>query len=108
MGQLFRMMGYMTSTLDTALSLSGVIVLLFVLFSGFILPPSQISNGWIWFYWISPVSWVLKALTVNQFLSGTYAFTICTNFNILGNCTQTQQFGDVVLMTYGNPTQQAW
>lgn len=107
LGQMFRMIAYMTPDMTTAAPVGGVLIVLCVLFSGFILPASQISDGWIWFYWINPVSWVLKGVTVNQFLSSTYNFNICVN-SIGGNCTQFQEFGDYVLTEYGNPTEQAW
>ena len=105
--QLFHMVAFMTPDLTIAAPFAGIVIVLCVLFSGFILPASQISDGWIWFYWINPVSWALKAVSVNQFLSGTYNFNVCTN-SIGGNCTQTQEYGNYILTLYGNPTEQAW
>lgn len=105
--QMFRMIAYMTPDMTTAAPVGGICIVLCVLFSGFILPANQISDGWIWFYWLNPVSWVLKAVSVNQFLSSTYNFYTCVNF-VGGNCTQVEEYGDYILSQYGNPTDQAW
>lgn len=46
---------------------SGVLVLIFLL-GGFIIPKSQIPNWWEWAYWLSPLSYIFKAITINEFL----------------------------------------
>jgi ABC-type multidrug transport system permease subunit len=48
---------------------AGIFIVLMILFSGFIQPYNQISYGWDWFYWLNPVAWILKAVTVNQWKS---------------------------------------
>jgi ABC-type multidrug transport system fused ATPase/permease subunit len=76
-----------------------------ILFSGFIQPKSLISNGWIWFYYLNPIAWALKAITINEFASSRYDFQTCTNYP---SCTETKRFGDVVLDQYGIPTEEKW
>lgn len=74
--------------------LLGVLLILMVLFSGFIQPKSVISDGWIWFYWMNPIAWALKSVTVNEFKAPKYDFLTCTN----QACTETMRFGDFVLV----------
>jgi len=103
--QLFRFISAILASPSAALPLAGIDVVVMVLFSGFIQPKSLISNGWIWFYYLNPISWALKAVTVNEFASSKYDFQTCVNYP---SCTETERFGDVVLDQYGNPTEQKW
>jgi hypothetical protein len=101
---MFRTVSFAMAELTTAAPLSGIILILMVLFSGFILPANQISNGWIWFYWLNPISYTLKAVTVNQYKSSRYDFLVCLN----DDCTITKRYGDLILDSYGNPTDERW
>ncbi len=103
--QLFRFVSSILSTANWALPVSGMDLIVMVLFSGFIQPKSLISNGWIWFYYINPIAWALKAITVNEFTSSKYDFQTCTNYP---SCTETERFGDVVLDQYGFPKEEKW
>ena len=87
MSQMFRTVAFAMSDVTTAAPLAGVCIVLMVLFSGFIQPKSQISYGWEWFYWLNPVAWVLKAITVNQFASSRYDFPFCADAPA---CTRTE------------------
>lgn len=75
-----------------------------VLFSGYIQPKSLISDGWIWFYWINPIAWAIKSVTVNEYKSSKYDFVICMN----PTCTATMRYGDFILEQYGNPTDERY
>jgi ABC-type multidrug transport system fused ATPase/permease subunit len=75
-----------------------------ILFSGFIQPKALISDGWVWFYWMNPMSWGLKAVCINEFKSSKYDFLTCTN----ADCTEKARYGDVVLEQYGNPTDESY
>ncbi|CAM9211888.1 unnamed protein product [Ectocarpus fasciculatus] len=102
--QLFRLVASFTPNPVTAQPLAGLLVVLMVLFSGYIIPKSNIPDGWIWFYWINPIAWVLKGVTVNEYLASDYDFMTCTN----ADCSVQERFGDVALEQRGNPTEQAW
>jgi hypothetical protein len=86
---IFRLIATVMPDVGSAGSMCGVFVILMVLFSGFIQPFSEISYGWVWFYYINPIAWVLQAVTINEFLSAKYDFQVCTN----AACTITQSFG---------------
>ena len=49
------------------------ILLLNVLFCGYIVAPTVIPNYYIWIYWMVPLSWVYRALLLNEFTSEEYA-----------------------------------
>jgi hypothetical protein len=107
--QMFRTVSFLMPELSVAAPIAGVILVLMVLFSGFILPKSQISDGWIWFYWINPVAWALLAVSVNQFKSSEYDFLVCSQYGAGGECVGSLvRFGDQYLTVYGWPTDQAW
>jgi ABC-type multidrug transport system permease subunit len=103
--QIFRFIASIVSRPTAAMPVSGLSLIVMVLFSGFIQPKSLISNGWIWFYWMNPIAWGLKAITINEFTSSKYDFQTCTNYP---SCTETKRYGDVVLEQYGNPTDEKW
>jgi ABC-type polysaccharide/polyol phosphate export permease len=102
--QYFRLVASMIATAVIAQTVAGVSVVMMVLFSGFIIPKSNIPPGWVWFYWINPIAYVLRSVTVNEFLASDYDFPVCLNVA----CTVTRRFGDLVLDSRGNPTDQVW
>jgi len=102
--QLFRLVASFMPDPVTAQPVSGVSTVLMVLFSGYIVPKSNIPPGWEWFYWLNPLSWALQSVTINEYLSSDYDFEICTN----ADCSKMERFGDVALEGRGNQTEQAF
>ena len=102
--QLFRLLASTVASPAIASMLSSVMLILMILFSGFIIPKSNIPPGWIWFYWINPIAYVLRSVTVNEFLAPDYDFQVCDT----DDCAQEQRYGDLVLESRGNPTEQVW
>ena len=102
LSQFYRLLGFTMPSMDSALPASGIVVILMILFSGFILPRPLISDGWIWFYWLNPVSWGIKAVTINEYKASRYDFTVCASVN----CTVEDRFGDFALRQYGNPIEE--
>ncbi len=104
LSQFYRWMGFIMPNMETALPASGILLMLYILFCGFIQPKSLISDGWIWMYWLNPISWGIKSVTLNEFKAPKYDFQTCIN----ADCSQTQRFGDFVLSQYGNPTDERY
>jgi ABC-type multidrug transport system permease subunit len=104
MAQIFRFLSAVLPSPGMATPVAGIMIIVMILFSGFILPKAIIPPGWEWFYYINPISWALKAVTVNEFMSTKYDFDTCIN----PACTSTKRFGTYILEQYGNPTDEAW
>ena len=32
----------------------------------------EISDGWIWMYWVSPIAWAIRGAAVNEFRADKY------------------------------------
>ncbi|PSC69400.1 Pleiotropic drug resistance 1 [Micractinium conductrix] len=60
------MMVYLTPQLEISQGLSAFFFSLFNLIGGFMLPKVGIPAGWIWLYWLNPLSYVLYGLTASQ------------------------------------------
>ena len=102
--QFVRLFCALLSSQGVASPMSGVLLIVMVLYSGYTLPYNYIPNWLKWLYWISPFSWTIRAVTVNEYTSSDYDFMECVN----EDCTRTDRFGDITLRERGNPTDSAW
>lgn len=81
-GGLFRFIGGMCRSMIKAHSVGFVTILLFFMLGGFIIPRPHIRVWWVWFYWISPLTYANQALSVNELLAprwnkvGVFLFTL--------------------------------
>ena len=69
----FRCITYGTRSQDIANQMSGPVVAIFFLFAGYLVLENNIPRWLIWAFWISPFSWVLRALADNEFYAGRYS-----------------------------------
>lgn len=106
MSQFFRLIAFVNKQLTVASSMAGIFIVLMVLFSGFILPKNQIPDWWIWFYYINPFAYALKAVTINQYLSTTYHNLPACPENP-DNCPYAN-LGIAYLESVGMPTTMDW
>ncbi|EQC30659.1 hypothetical protein SDRG_11714 [Saprolegnia diclina VS20] len=61
----------------TSISVDGVLakvialfgIFMHLMFAGFVQPEAQIATGWIWLYWSNPITWALRTLAQNEYLS---------------------------------------
>jgi hypothetical protein len=87
-GGLFRFIGGMCRSMIKAHSVGFVTILLFFMLGGFIIPRPHIRVWWVWFYWISPLTYANQALSVNELLAprwnkvGFFLFTLQNAGNI--------------------------
>ncbi|CAK4323708.1 unnamed protein product [Aphanomyces euteiches] len=104
---LFFFIAMASPDLHVAEPLSLVCVLAFVLFAGFIIFKTDIPAYFVWIYWINPISWGIRALSINQYM--TSAFQVCT-YDGVEYCERSggKKMGQVVLEQYGMPTDTAW
>ncbi|KAJ1990325.1 ATP-binding cassette transporter snq2 [Dimargaris cristalligena] len=64
---LFRLIGNACPDLDTAHAVSGIFLLMFILLTGYLIPPHSMGGWVLWIYWINPIAYGLKALVSNEF-----------------------------------------
>ena len=87
MGQLFGVLAAAAPNKSVVMAGGAFILLLNTLFCGYIVAPTVIPPYWIWIYWTIPLSWVYRALLLNEFLSDDPAYA--------------DGVGEEVLATYG-------
>ncbi|CAK4892178.1 unnamed protein product [Aphanomyces euteiches] len=93
--------------LHVAEPVSLVLILVFILFAGFVIFKNDIPHYLIWLYWINPISWGMRALSINQYTAST--FQVCT-YRGGEYCERTngQKMGPAVLAQFGMPSDRAW
>ncbi|CAI7732467.1 unnamed protein product [Closterium sp. NIES-54] len=66
---LFRLIGALGRSMVVSNTFGSFALILLFLLGGFVLAKADISNVWIWAYWISPLMYGQNALAVNEFLA---------------------------------------
>eukprot|EP00668_Euglena_longa_P009416 GGOE01011361.1.p1 GENE.GGOE01011361.1~~GGOE01011361.1.p1 ORF type:complete len:1164 (-),score=480.99 GGOE01011361.1:341-3751(-) len=72
MNAFFRVLATLSPNQAVAQALSSVVVVLFVLHSGFFLSYDDIKSYWIWVYWINPLQYGMTSLSLIEFHSSRY------------------------------------
>ncbi|KAH1191528.1 Pleiotropic drug resistance protein 2 [Glycine max] len=66
----FTLYGMMTAALTPNPQIAAIVMAFFLVFwnvfSGFIIPKSQIPIWWRWFYWVCPTAWSVYGLVTSQ------------------------------------------
>ncbi|KAL2509221.1 ABC transporter G family member 39 [Forsythia ovata] len=66
----FTLYGMMLVVLTPGLQIAAIVMSFFLsfwnLFSGFLIPRTQIPIWWRWYYWCSPVAWTIYGLVTSQ------------------------------------------
>ncbi|KAI3777844.1 hypothetical protein L1987_47647 [Smallanthus sonchifolius] len=96
---LFRLIAGVCKTMNIANTGGVVVLLLIFLLAGFILPKPLIPNWWEWAYWLSPLSYIFKAITINEFLD--------SRWTSLRSTDNTTNLGFAVLKNMGIPTSES-
>jgi hypothetical protein len=73
-----------------------------------VIPKNSIPDGWIWFYWINPVAYCLKSITVNEYMASDYDFDVCVSYSSNVSCAKYERYGDLILESRGNPVDEGW
>ncbi|KAJ9177235.1 hypothetical protein P3X46_012473 [Hevea brasiliensis] len=64
---LFRMMASITRDMVIANTFGSAALLIVFLLGGFIIPKESIKPWWIWAFWVSPLTYGQRAISVNEF-----------------------------------------
>ncbi|KAL3965700.1 hypothetical protein ACCO45_000008 [Purpureocillium lilacinum] len=67
MSAIFRSVASATKTLGQAMGIAGILVLCFVVYSGFMVPQSYMHPWFSWIRWINPVFYAFEGLLSNEF-----------------------------------------
>ena len=63
-----RMMGTYSVDLNTANRTAGIIMILLLVYNGYLIPFSQMKPWFSWIVWVNPLAYGFKALTLNEFV----------------------------------------
>jgi ATP-binding cassette subfamily G (WHITE) protein 2 (SNQ2) len=67
---LYRMFASLSPTIDDAVRFSGIALNLLIIYTGYVIPKTQLLNNYIWFgwiYYINPISYSFEAVLANEF-----------------------------------------
>ncbi|KAF1323753.1 Abc transporter g family member 31, partial [Globisporangium splendens] len=84
-----------------------VSILFFMLFSGFLLTKSAIPEYFLWIYWINPLAWCIRGLSINQYTAP--PFNVCV-YGGVDYCARFkgQTMGEYSLALFGLPSDRQW
>ncbi|OWY96952.1 ABC transporter, partial [Phytophthora megakarya] len=106
MGSWFFFLSSVCSHENIATPLCMMSILIFIIFAGFIVTTDEIPDYLIWAHWISPMSWSIKALAINQYRSS--AFDVCV-YGAIDYCTDYGfTMGEYYLDLFGLDTGKEW
>ncbi|OQR88454.1 ATP-binding Cassette (ABC) Superfamily, partial [Thraustotheca clavata] len=92
--------------LHVAKPLSMMSILIYVLFAGFVISPALMPDYFIWLYWINPLAWSVRAVTINQYSAPEFQQDSYNgnNYRQLKNDTM----GNYMLKIFGLQTERVW
>ncbi|GAM89927.1 hypothetical protein ANO11243_079670 [Dothideomycetidae sp. 11243] len=67
---MYRMFAALSPTIDDAVRFSGLSLNILAIFTGYVIPKTQLLTDYIWFgwlYWISPVAYAFEGVLTNEF-----------------------------------------
>ncbi|OAA69680.1 ABC-2 type transporter [Cordyceps fumosorosea ARSEF 2679] len=67
MSAVFRTLAASTRTVSQAMGLSGVMVLILVIYTGFVIPQPSMHPWFAWLRWINPIFYGFEILVANEF-----------------------------------------
>lgn len=106
MGMWFSFLAAISPNANAAAPLGIVSLLIFIIFAGFIVTKNNIPDFLIWVHWISPMSWSLRALAINQYRAST--FDVCVYEGIDYCTTYGVTMGEYNLELFSMKTDKVW
>ncbi|KAG0526217.1 hypothetical protein BDA96_06G126400 [Sorghum bicolor] len=96
---LFRMMGAIARDMTIANTFGSAALLAIFLLGGFLIPKEAIKPWWQWAYWLSPLMYGQRAISVNEFSASRWSKVFGAGNNPVGSN---------VLTSHSLPTQDYW
>jgi len=107
--QFFGMVAALAPTAQIAQPAAGLIIVLIVLFSGFIIARDDIPVYYTWLYYFSPIAWGLHSLLINEFRNADKYHK--QSFDVvyaLPDCTLNMDDGECFLKQYSFLPEKYW
>ncbi|GAB9477361.1 Atp-binding protein, partial [Globisporangium polare] len=106
-GAWFFFVSAVSPNMNVANPLAMVSILFFVLFAGFVVLKSKIPDYFIWLYWLSPISWSVRAIAVNEYRSS--KLDVC-EYGGVDYCKQFdgKTMGRYYLSIFDIPSEKEW
>lgn len=70
MTALYRMFAALSPTIDDAVRFSGIALNLLIIYTGYVIPKTQLVSKYVWFgwiYYINPISYAFESVLTNEF-----------------------------------------
>lgn len=70
MTSLYRMFAALSPTIDDAVRFSGIALNLLIIYTGYVIPKTQLISNYIWFGWIfyvNPIAYAFEGVLTNEF-----------------------------------------
>ncbi|KAI0541535.1 ABC-2 type transporter-domain-containing protein [Xylaria digitata] len=67
---LYRLFASISPEIDTAVRFSGIALNVLIIYTGYVIPKTQLLSKYIWFgwlYWINPIAYSFEAVITNEF-----------------------------------------
>ncbi|KAI0404625.1 ABC-2 type transporter-domain-containing protein [Xylaria palmicola] len=67
---LYRMFASISPEIDTAVRFSGIALNIMIIYTGYVIPKTQLLSQYIWFgwlYWVNPIAYSFEAVITNEF-----------------------------------------
>ncbi|KAI0806443.1 putative ABC multidrug transporter [Xylaria sp. FL0064] len=77
MSTIFRTIGSLSKTIEQTSAPSAIIIILAIIYTGFVIPPSYMVAWLSWFRWINPLAYAYESVMVNEFRERRFP---CTSF----------------------------
>ncbi|ETO60182.1 hypothetical protein F444_21581, partial [Phytophthora nicotianae P1976] len=106
MGMWFSFLAAISPNANVAAPLGIVSLLVFIIFAGFIVTKNNIPDFLIWGHWISPMSWSLRALAINQYRAS--SFDVCVYKAVDYCATYGVTMGEYNLKLFSMQTDKVW
>ncbi|ETO66551.1 hypothetical protein F444_16341 [Phytophthora nicotianae P1976] len=106
MGMWFFFLSSVGPNENVVTPLGMVSVLVFIIFAGFIVTKSQIPDYLIWAHWISPMTWSIRALSINQYRSDNMDVCVYDGIDYCADYGMTM--GVYYLDLFGIETEKYW
>ncbi|CAI0431163.1 unnamed protein product [Linum tenue] len=96
---MFRTLASVARDMVVATTFASVCLLIIISSGGFIIPKAMVKPWWAWAFWVSPLTYAQRAISVNEFGADRWMKSSTT-----GNGT----VGDNVLKNHSLPTDDRW